>query len=92
MFYIYKLSIKLRSNVCVIYLYISKVIFAPLAGLEMRTTQIFLLFFCNYFFLCLPTFWFRGFVFEWDLQQARETRWYLRAVAGHEIWHWAARF
>jgi len=31
-------------------LYVYKVIFAPLAGLEMRVTQIFLLFFRNSFF------------------------------------------
>jgi len=47
-------------------LYVSKVIFAPLAGLEMQVMQIFLLFFRNSFFLCSPTFWFRRFVFEWD--------------------------
>jgi len=35
----------------VLFNYVSKVIFAPLAGLEMRVTQIFLLFFRNSFSL-----------------------------------------
>jgi hypothetical protein len=73
-------------------MYVSKFIFAPLAGLEMRVTQIFQLFFRNYFsFLCRHS----------DLEVScsngtktrhGESRCCLRAVAGHEIWHWAARF
>jgi len=43
-FYTHKHSIKLCSNTLNIYLYVSKVIFTPLAGLEMRVTQIFLFF------------------------------------------------
>jgi len=38
---------------------VSKVVFAPLVGLDMRVAQIFLLFFCNlllFLFFCLPTF------------------------------------
>jgi hypothetical protein len=50
MLYTHKHSIKLCSNTSIIQLYVSKVIFAPLAGLEIRVTQIFLLFFCNSFF------------------------------------------
>jgi hypothetical protein len=38
------------TNISVIYLHGSKVIFAPLVGLEMGVTQIFLLFFRNSFF------------------------------------------
>jgi hypothetical protein len=48
--------------------------------------------FWEFFFLCSLTFWFREFVFEWDLDQACETRWCLWAVAGQEIWHWATWF
>jgi len=44
----------------------------------MRVTQLFLLFFRNSFVLFL-TFWFRRFVFEWDLNKARETRSYGRS-------------
>jgi len=50
MFYTHKYSIKLCSNTSIIELYVSKVIFAPLAGLELRVTQIFLFFFHNSFF------------------------------------------
>ena len=42
---------KLCSNTSIIYLNVSKVIFAPFAALEMRGTQIFLLFFRNFFFV-----------------------------------------
>ena len=31
-------------------------------------------------------------MFEWDLNSACENRWCLRDVAGHDIWHWGARF
>ena len=55
MFYTHKHSIKLCSNTSIILLIILlcvlKVIFAPLAGLEMRVTQIFLLSFRNSFSL-----------------------------------------
>jgi hypothetical protein len=91
MFYTHK-----HSNCAVthllFYTYAWEVVSAPLAGLEMRTTQIFQLFFPYLFFHCLPTFWFRGFLFESGLNQACESRWCLRAVACHEIWYWAARF
>ena len=50
MFYIHEHSIKLCSNTPIVEFYVSEVIFAPLAGLEMRVTQIFLLFFRNSFF------------------------------------------
>ena len=56
----------------------------------MRVTQVFIIFIV--IFLCFLSFWFRGFVFEWDLNQACETRWCLQAVAGEEIYVWAARF
>ena len=58
----------------------------------MWVTQIFLLCFRNSFFSLFTDFWFRGSSFEWDLNRACESRWCLRAVAGHEVWHWAARF
>jgi len=50
MFCTHKHSIKLFSNTSIISLYVSKVTFAPLAGLEMRVTQIILLFFRNSLF------------------------------------------
>ena len=73
-------------------LYVSKVIFAPFAGLEMRVTQIFLLFFRNSFF-----FIYRHSDLEVSCSNGTKTRHgefrcCLRAVAGHEILHWAARF
>jgi len=46
MFYTHKIQL----NYAVTHPVISKVIFAPLAGLKMRVTQIFLLFFRNSFF------------------------------------------
>jgi hypothetical protein len=49
----------------------------------MWVTQTFLFFFCNSF--CLLTFWFRGFVFKWNLDQARETHRCLRAVVGQDL-------
>ena len=49
-FYTHKHSIKLCNNTFINSLYVSKIIFAQLAGLEMRVTQIFLLFFHNSFF------------------------------------------
>jgi hypothetical protein len=51
----------------------------------MWVTQIFLLF-SPQFFLGLPTFWFRGFMLDWDLKRACESCWCLQAVAGHKIW------
>jgi len=58
----------------------------------MRVTQIFLLFFCNSFF-----FVYRHSDVEASCSNATKTRHgesrcCLRAVAGHEIWHWAAQF
>jgi len=49
MFYTHQHSIKLCSNTSIVQLYVSIVIFAPLAGLEMRVTQIYVTF--PYFFV-----------------------------------------
>jgi len=46
--------------------------------------------FTDFFFFFLLTFWFREFVFEWDLDQACEICWCLRAIA--EIWCWGAQY
>jgi hypothetical protein len=53
MFYNHKNPNKLSSTTYSIQLYVSKVIFAPLAGLEIRVSQIFMMFTPNYsFVLC----------------------------------------
>jgi len=44
LFYTHKHSVKLCSNTSIISIYVSKFIFAPLVGLEMRVMHIFLLF------------------------------------------------
>jgi hypothetical protein len=49
LFYTHQHSIKLCSNTAILYLYVSKVVFAPLAQLEMRVAQIFLLFFPQFY-------------------------------------------
>jgi hypothetical protein len=42
-------------------------------------------------FLCLLSFWFRGFKFECDLDEERHTR-CLQFVVGQESWRWATQF
>jgi len=77
--------------ICFILTEVSKVIFASLAGLEMWVTQIFLLFFHNSFFFVYRHSDLEGSCSN-GTKTACESRCCLRAVAGHEIWHWAERF
>ena len=75
MFYTHK-----HSNYAVTYPlfnYVSKVIFAPLAGLEMRVKQIFLLFFRNSFF-----FVYRHSDLEGSCSNGTKTRHVHLVVAG----------
>jgi len=58
----------------------------------MRVTQIFLLFFHNLFFFVYRHSDLEVSCSNWTKIGHGESRCCLRAVAGHEIWHWAARF
>jgi len=62
-----------------------KIIFVPLAGLEMRVMQIFLLFFRNYFFFVYLHSDLEVSCSKGTKTRHGESRCCLRAVAGHEI-------
>jgi hypothetical protein len=89
---LYSQTLKLCSNTSIIELYVLKIIFSQLAGLEMRVTQIFLLFFRNSFFFVYRHSDLEGSCSNGTKTRHGESRCCLRAVAGHDIWHWAARF
>jgi hypothetical protein len=86
MFYTHKHSIKLCSNTSIISLiislYVSEVIFSPLAGLEMRVTQIFLLLFRNSFFFVYRHSDLEVSCSNGTKSRHGETRCCLRVVAG----------
>jgi hypothetical protein len=58
----------------------------------MRVTQIFLSFFCNSFFFVYRHSDLEGSCSNETITRHGESRCCLRAVAGHEMWHWAGRF
>jgi hypothetical protein len=74
-FYTHKNPIKIvQLHACLIIH--SKTNFAPLAGLEMRVTQVFLLLFRKSFFFVYRHSDLEGlFVFEWDVNMACESHW-----------------
>jgi hypothetical protein len=58
----------------------------------MRMTQMFLLFFRNSFFFVYRHSDLEVSCLNGTKTRHGESRCYMRAVAGHEIWHWTARF
>jgi hypothetical protein len=80
---------KLCCYTSIISLYVSKVICPALARLEMQVTQIFLLFFCNFYLLA---FWFKDPCSNVTVNQVFQTSLCLQALASQETWCWVTQF